>query len=45
MTMSAADPFEEFLAQVQFKRTTEIEGYSSTKVTFTFVPYKLGKIY
>jgi hypothetical protein len=35
---------EEFLAQVQFKRTAEIEGYSSTKISFTFVPYKLNKI-
>ena len=40
-----ADPFEEFLAQVQFKRTTEIDGYSSTKLSFTYVPYKLGSIY
>jgi len=35
---------EEFLAQVQFRRTAEIEGYSSTKISFTFVPYKLNKI-
>ncbi len=35
---------DEFLAQVQFKRTAEIEGYSSTKIQFTFVPYKLNKI-
>jgi len=39
-----ADPFEEFLAQVQFKRTNEIEGYASTKISFTFVPYKLGPV-
>jgi hypothetical protein len=32
------------LAQVQFKRTTEIEGYSHTKIQFTFLPYKLGSI-
>lgn len=35
---------EEFLAQVQFKRSTEIEGYSSTKIQFTFVPYKLTSV-
>lgn len=27
-----SDIFEEFLAQVSFKRTTEIDGYSSTKI-------------
>ena len=27
-----ADLFDEFLAQVSFKRTTEIDGYSSTKI-------------
>ena len=27
-----ADIFDEFLAQVSFKRTTEIDGYSSTKI-------------
>lgn len=31
---------EEFLAQVNFKRTTEIEGYSETKIDLTFTPYK-----
>jgi hypothetical protein len=36
--------FEEFLAQVQFKRTVEIEGYSELKFAFTFVPYKLTSI-
>ena len=36
--------FEEFLAQVQFKRTSEIEGYSEMKIAFTFVPYKLTSI-
>jgi hypothetical protein len=36
--------FEEFLAQVQFKRTTEIEGYSELKIPFTFIPYKLTEI-
>ena len=29
---SEMDLFEEFLAQVSFKRTTEIDGYSSTKI-------------
>lgn len=33
--------FEEFLAQVQFKRTAEIEAYSETKIQLTFIPYKL----
>jgi hypothetical protein len=33
--------FDEFLAQVSFKRTTEIQGYSSTRIQFTFIPYKL----
>lgn len=37
--------FEEFLAQVQFKRTVEIDGYSELKFSFTFVPYKLTSIY
>lgn len=32
------------MAQVQFKRTNEIDGYSTLKVSFTFVPYKLGYI-
>lgn len=32
--------FEEFLAQVNFKRTTEIEGYSETKIDLTFTPFK-----
>jgi hypothetical protein len=36
--------FDEFLAQVSFKRTTEINGYSSTRIQFTFVPYKLTEI-
>ena len=29
---SEMDLFEEFLAKVSFKRTTEIDGYSSTKI-------------
>lgn len=33
--------YEEFLAQVQFKRSAEIEAYSETKIQLTFVPYKL----
>jgi len=37
--------FEEFLAQVSFKRTTEIEGYSDTKIQMTFIPYKLTRAY
>jgi hypothetical protein len=36
--------FEEFLAQVSFKRSTVIEGYSDIKIQFTFVPYKLTSI-
>jgi hypothetical protein len=36
--------FDEFLAQVSFKRTTEIGGYSSTRIQFTFIPYKLTNI-
>jgi hypothetical protein len=36
--------FDEFLAQVSFKRTTEINGYSSTRIQFTFIPYKLTEI-
>jgi hypothetical protein len=41
---SQQDIFEEFLAQVSFKRTTEIDGYSSTKIQFTFIPMKLTQI-
>ena len=36
--------FEEFLAQVNFKRSVEIEGYSETKIDLTFVPYKQTSI-
>ena len=36
--------FEEFLAQVSFKRTAFIEGYSELKIQLTFVPYKLTEI-
>jgi len=36
--------FEEFLAQVSFKRTTEINGYSEIKIQLAFIPYKLTKI-
>ena len=36
--------FEEFLAQVSFKRTAFIEGYSELKIQLTFVPYKLTDI-
>jgi len=32
------------LATVSFKRTSEIEGYSNTKIQFTFVPVKLTEI-
>jgi hypothetical protein len=39
-----SDPFEEFLAQVSFKRTNEIGPYSQTRIDFTFVPFKLGNI-
>lgn len=38
------DFFEEFLAQVSFKRTTEIQGYTSTKIQFTFIPFKLTQV-
>lgn len=36
--------FNEFVATVSFKRMTEIEGYSNTKIQFTFVPTKLTQI-
>ena len=36
--------FEEFLAQVSFKRTTDIDGYSEIKIQLVFIPYKLTKI-
>jgi hypothetical protein len=36
--------FEEFLAQVSFKRTTEIDGYSEAKIQLTFIPYKLTSV-
>lgn len=36
--------FHEFCATVSFKRTTEIDGYSNTKIQFTFVPTKLTEI-
>ena len=36
--------FEEFLAQVSFKRMTEIDGYSEAKIQLTFVPYKLTSV-
>jgi len=36
--------FEEFLAQVSFKRTTDINGYSECKIQLVFIPYKLTKI-
>ena len=39
-----ADIFDEFLAQVSFKRTTEIDGYSSSKIQFTFIPMKLTEV-
>jgi hypothetical protein len=35
---------DDFLTQVQFKRITEIDGYNTTKIAFTFVPYKLGSV-
>ena len=37
--------FEEFLAQVSFKRISEINGYSSIAVSFTFKPFKTGKVF
>ena len=43
--LSETDIFEEFLAQVSFKRTTEINGYSSTKIQFTFIPMKLNDVF
>jgi hypothetical protein len=36
--------FNEFLATVSFKRTSEIEGYSNMKIQFTFLPIKLTEI-
>ena len=36
--------FEEFLAQVSFKRQANIEGYSELKIQMSFVPYKLTEI-
>ena len=36
--------FEEFLAQVSFKRTAFIEGYSELKLQITFIPYKLTAV-
>jgi len=39
-----SDPFEEFLAQVSFKRTNEVGAYSQIRIDFTFVPFKLGTI-
>jgi hypothetical protein len=38
------DSFKEFLAQVQFKRSSDIEGYSFVKIPLTFVPFKLGPV-
>ena len=35
---------DDFLTQVQFKRSNDIEGYNSTRISFTFVPYKLGSV-
>lgn len=32
---------DEFITQVSFKRTTEIDGYKSVLINFTFEPYKL----
>jgi hypothetical protein len=32
---------DEFVAMVSFKRSTEIEGYKSILINFTFEPYKL----
>jgi hypothetical protein len=36
--------YEEFLAQVNFKRTTVIDGYSETKIELTFTPFKQTNI-
>jgi len=36
--------FDEFLATVSFKRSSDIDGYSSTKIQFSFVPIKLATI-
>lgn len=33
-----------FLATVSFKRTSEIQGYSSTKIQFSFLPLQLGPV-
>lgn len=32
------DEFDDFLSQVSFKRTTEIEGYKQILINFTFEP-------
>ena len=45
MVVSEQLIFEEFLATVSFKRSSDINGYSSTKIQFSFVPIKLAKIY
>lgn len=42
--LAAQVEFDEFIAQVSFKRTTEIDGYSSTRIQFTFEPFKLTTI-
>ena len=36
--------FDEFLTTVSFKRSSDIDGYSSTKIQFSFVPIKLATI-
>lgn len=30
---------------MQFKRTSEINGYSESRISFTFIPYKLNYVY
>jgi len=42
--LTEAEIFDEFIAQVSFKRTTQIEGYSQTRIQFTYIPYKLSDI-
>jgi hypothetical protein len=37
--------YEEFLAQVQFKRSAEIEAYSETKIQLNFIPYTLNSCF
>ena len=37
--------FDEFCTQVEFKKVTHIDGYSSKTISFTYTPFKLGSIF